>query len=82
MYANKIQICLFYIFQISKPERFDSGWNSGWNLLIFGLTSKPFCLGIRKENSCLPKVLNWKAQWIDAAQALRMTDAKADFYIF
>ena len=47
------------------------------NLLIFGLTTKSSCLGARQID------LIWRVRWIFAiAQALRMTDAQANFYIF
>ena len=53
------------------------------NRLIFGQIPTPSCLRVRQEDSnCLRKVLIWKIQWIEAAQALRMTDAQANFYIF
>ena len=49
-----------YIFQISKPQSFDPGWN--YNLLIFGQAPKPSCLGVRQEDSCLPKLVIQKVQ--------------------
>ena len=52
------------------------------NLLIFGLTTKLSCLGARQEDSGLPKPLIQRVRWIvSIAQALRMIDAQANFYI-
>ena len=47
------------------------------NPLIFGLTTKPSRLGAWQEDSGLPKLLKWI---VSIVQALRMTDAEANFY--
>ena len=53
------------------------------NLLIFELNTKLSCLGERQEDCGLPKLLILRVRWIiSIAQALRVTDAEAHFYIF
>ena len=54
------------------------------NFLIFGQTTKPSCLEALQEDSCLPKlmILPGGVQGVSIAQALRMTDAQADFVFF
>ena len=50
--------------------------------MIIGKTPKPSYLEAWQEDSCLLKGLIWKVQWIETAQALRMTDTQANFYNF
>ena len=52
------------------------------NLVIFGQTPMPSCLGPQQEDSSLSNVLIQKVQWIEAALDLRMAEAQANFYIF
>ena len=55
------------------------------NLLVFGLTTKPSCLGAQQEDIlAYTQAFDLEGQ-VDSlyfAQALRRTDAQATFYIF
>ena len=52
-----------YIFAKSEtPLSFILGGIRTRNLLIFGLTTKPFCLGAQQEDSGLPKLFDLDVQ--------------------
>ena len=49
---------ILYFFQIwDYTSEFDPGGIRSHNLLTFGQTPKPSCLGVQQEDSCLPQLL-------------------------
>ena len=53
-YGSFWNLCFF---QIRDNTKFGPGGIRTYNLLIFGQTPKPSCLGAWQEDICLPKVL-------------------------
>ena len=74
---NQGLICIFLYFVKSEtPLSLVLCLIRTHNLLIFGLTTKPSCLGARQEDSGLPKLLIFRVRWIvSITQALQTTMA-------
>ena len=82
-FQGRLVLNVLYVFKISKPPSFGPRRDSNHNLLILGQTPKPsYLLACSTLIAAYLRVLIWKVQWIEAAQALRMSDAQANFIFF